>query len=256
MNETSPARKYYLHDGEQQTGPFSLDELAQTPLTSTAMIWYKGLNDWQEAATIAELQPIINHTLPPVSIEEEVAPPPFKGAKERSKTAEVATPPHSPHPFRSGFFKFIVVVALLIISGTAIRTVQQYRMDRITMNADSTATEPTYEEQILSIEDQEKAAPKKFLKAAGDFKKTVFGGNFKIDGTITNSATVAKFKNALIEVSFYTDKNKYISASRFTIEDSFPAGSTKEFKLKIDPPKGADNCKWKVAGAVAYWIGV
>jgi len=253
MNEAPPSRKYYLHDGAQQTGPFSLDELAQMPLTSTTMIWYKDLDDWQEAATIEELLPIINHPAPLVPIAEEVAPPPFKGAKERSKAAEaVVTPPHSPHPFRSGFFKFIIVVALLIISGTAIRTVQQYRMDHITMDADSTATEPTYEEQILSIEDQEKAAPKKFLKAAGDFKKTVFGGNFKIDGTITNSATVAKFKNALIEVSFYTDKNKYISASRFTIEDAFPAGSTKEFKLKIDPPKGADNCKWKVVGAVAY----
>ncbi len=253
MNEALPSRKYYLHDGDQQTGPFSLEELAQIPLTSTTMIWHKGLDDWQEAATIEELLPIINHTLPPAPIEEQVAPPPFKGAQKPGKvTAAAVTPPHSPHPFRSGFFKFIVVVALLIISGTAIRTVQQYRMDRIAMETDSTVTEPTYEEQILSIEDQEKAAPKKFLKATGDLKKTVFGGNFKIDGTITNSATVAKFKNAVIEVSFYTDKNKYISASRFTIEDAFPAGSNKEFKLKIDPPKGADHCKWKVVSAVAY----
>ena len=260
-------RKYYLHDGEQQTGPFSLEELAEKPLTSTTTVWYQGLDDWQEAASIEELLPIINHSMP--ARVEEVLPPPFKGARppgvadqatafrQEKPPAEMPADPigHSPRrhsAFRSGLLKFIIVFALLIISGAAIHTVQQYRVNRIAMGSDSTAVEPTYEEQVLSIEDQEKVAPKKFLKASGTYKKTVFGGNFKIDGTVANTATVAKFKNVVIEVNFYNDKNKYIRSERYTIEDTFPAGSTKEFKLKIDPPKGADNCKWKAVAATAY----
>ncbi len=218
------------------------------------MVWYKGLDDWQEAAFIEELLPIINHTAlsEPIEAGEEVVPPPFKRTKQQDSATKVAVDaPNRPHALRSGLLKFIIVFALLIISGAAIHTVQQYRINHLAM--DSTAVElPTYEEQILSIEDQEKMGPKKFLKAAGTYKETIFGGNFKIDGTITNTATVAKFKNVVIEVNFYTSKNKYLRSERYTIADTFLAGSTKEFKLKIDPPKGADNCKWKAVGATAY----
>lgn len=247
-------RRYYLHDGEQRTGPFSLEELAEEPLHSTTMVWHKGLDDWQEAASIEELLPIINHTLPPQEAAEEVIPPPFKGVKPSGKADNVvnATPPR-PNTFRSGLLKFAIAFALLVISGTAIHTVQKYRGSRLSMEtATDTIAAPTYEEQVVSLEEQEKAAPRKFLKASGTYKEAVFGGKFKIDGTISNTATVAKFKNVVIEVSFYTSKNKFISAERFTIADSFPAGSTKEFKLKIDPPKGTDSCKWKAVGAVAY----
>lgn len=267
MNEVPPLRKYYIHDGEQQTGPFSPEELEQMPLTSTTMVWYKGLTDWQEAASIEELLPIINHTVLPHAVEEDVLPPPFKGVRKAEKPEKVpvfraaqsraATPDKvvedlpRRHKSSSGVLKFLVAFVLLGLLGATIYNVQKYRSNRIAID-EAVVEEPTYEEQVLSIEDQEKAVPRKFLKAAGTYKEMVFTGKFKIDGTIANTATVAKFKNVIIEVSFYTSKNKYISAERFTIGDNFPAGSTKEFKLKLDPPKGADNCKWKAVGATPY----
>ncbi len=266
MNEALPLRKYYLHDGDQQTGPFALEELEQTSLSSTTMVWYKGLDDWQEAATIEELLPIINHTVVPHALEEDVLPPPFKGTRKpetpdkvpafrpvKGQTAaQVADDmPRRHHKSSSGLLKILVAFVLLGLLGATIYNVQKYRSNRISLD-ETVVEEPTYEEQVLSIEDQEKAAPRKFLKASGTYKEMVFTGKFKIDGTITNTATVAKFRKVIIEVSFYTSKNKYISAERFTIDDSFPAGSTKEFKLKLDPPKGAENCKWKAVGATAY----
>jgi len=151
---------------------------------------------------------------------------------------------------RSGSSRIGWIVGLLILTGLVIFGVQQFRS--VTKALQEEPIAPTYQEQILSIEDQEKATPRKFLKASGSFKETVFTGKFKIDGTITNSATVAKYKNVIIEVGFYDSKNKYLGAERYTIEDQFPAGSTREFKLKIDPPKGADNCKWKAVGATTY----
>ena len=190
-------------------------------------------------------------------------PPPFKGTRKaapsvgapvfrQEKSSATLVKDDAPRGTRvsgAGFLKYAVAFILLAILGTAVYTVQQYRSTQIA--TDSTSV-PTYEEQVLSIEDQEKAAPRKFLKASGSFKEMVFTGKFKIDGTITNSATVATYKNVVIEVSFYTSKQKYISSERYTIEDTFPAGSTKEFKLKIDPPKGGDGCKWKVVGGTAY----
>ena len=248
MNEDHPARKYYLHDGAQQTGPFLLEDLEDQRLTASTMVWYKGAPDWQEAGTVEELRPVINHTLPH---HAEDTPPPFKGNLSKStppplKAKQSVAPEKSSKSSLRGW----LVVALFVIAGLIIFGVQQFRSVTKTMNEEPET--PTYQEQILSIEDQEKAAPRKFLKASGSFKETVFTGKFKIDGTVTNSATVAKYKNVVIEVSFYDSKNKYLSAERYTLEDQFPAGSTKDFKLKIDPPKGADNCKWKVVAATAY----
>ncbi|MEO6038778.1 MAG: GYF domain-containing protein [Saprospiraceae bacterium] len=253
MNEEHPPRKYYLHNGVQQTGPFLLEDLEQQNLSSTTMVWYKGLDDWQEAGAIEELLPVINHTLPPHS---EELPPPFK--RETGKMAikgdglppgRKTIPPATEKRGSSGLTKFAWAFVLIVLLGLLIFAIQQFRSATSAMNVDAT---PTYEEQVLSMEDQEKATPRKFLKASGTYHETVFTGKFKIDGTITNSATVAKFKNVILEVNFYDSKDKYLRSERYTIEDVFPAGSTKEFKLKIDPPKGADNCKWKAVGATAY----
>ncbi len=248
MNEDHPARKYYLHDGEQQTGPFLLEDLEQHTLTSTTMVWYKGLDDWQEAGRIDELLPVINHTQPH---HVEDVPPPFKNTVSKTTPPPFQTKqPVAPVKSSSGAGRIGWIVGLLILAGLIIFAVQQFRSVAQAMNEEP--VEPTYQEQILSIEEQEKATPRKFLKTGGTFKETVFTGKFRVDGTIANTATVARYKNVVIEVSFYDSKNKFLGSERHTIEDQFPAGSSKEFKLKLDPPKGADNCKWKAVSATAY----
>lgn len=252
MDEEHQTRKYYLHDGEQQTGPFLLEDLEQHSLTSTTMVWYKGLDDWQEAGTIEELLPVINHTQPH-HIDD--TPPLFKRRNTTKKAAD-QPPVRKSQPVvpekrsRSGLTQFLWVFALIVLVGLVIYAIQQFRSVTTALNEET--VEPTYQEQILSIEDQEKANPKKFLKASGTYHETVFTGKFKIDGTIANNATVAKFKNVIIEVNYYNSKDKFISSERYTIQEVFPAGTTREFKLKTDPPKGADNCKWRAVGGTPY----
>ncbi|MEO6758073.1 MAG: DUF4339 domain-containing protein [Saprospiraceae bacterium] len=245
MHEAPPPRKYFLHDGAGQTGPFLLEDLEQHNLMASTMVWYKGLADWQEAGSIEALQPVINHTLPHPS---EELPPPFQGRTTGPPLRKM--PPVVPEKRRrSEFVKFIWAFALIVLVSLVIYAIQQFRSATAALDPEA---EPTYQEQVITLEDQEKETPRKFLKTSGTFKETIFTGKFKIDGTITNTATVAKFKNVIVEVNYYDSKNKYLSAERYTIEDVFPAGSTKDFKLKVDPPKGADNCKWKAVGGTAY----
>ena len=49
-------KKYFIHDGNQQLGPFSLEELKDKGLTSKSMIWFEGLGTWTEAQFISELK--------------------------------------------------------------------------------------------------------------------------------------------------------------------------------------------------------
>jgi hypothetical protein len=48
-------KKYFLHNGKEQHGPYSLDELKQYGLTAKTMVWFDGISNWTEAQFIPEL---------------------------------------------------------------------------------------------------------------------------------------------------------------------------------------------------------
>ena len=45
---------YFVHDGNQKTGPFSFEELKQKGLEISTMIWYDGLDTRTKAGEIPE----------------------------------------------------------------------------------------------------------------------------------------------------------------------------------------------------------
>lgn len=48
-------RAYYLHDGIQQYGPYTLAELKANPPAGVKSVWYEGLSDWIPIASVPEL---------------------------------------------------------------------------------------------------------------------------------------------------------------------------------------------------------
>jgi hypothetical protein len=60
-----------------------------------------------------------------------------------------------------------------------------------------------YESLKLTIEEQEKMAPLTFLSVDGKLWENLIGQTV-IEGDISSSATVAKFKDVVLKVNFYT----------------------------------------------------
>jgi len=60
-------KKYFVHNGTNQTGPFDLEELKQMQIKSDTPIWYQGVNDWQQAKMIDELKGILSEIPPPIT---------------------------------------------------------------------------------------------------------------------------------------------------------------------------------------------
>ncbi len=52
MSETN---SYYVADGDQRKGPFSLVELRPLGLSPQTLVWRQGMADWQPAGGVAEL---------------------------------------------------------------------------------------------------------------------------------------------------------------------------------------------------------
>lgn len=77
-------KKYFLHNGTENIGPFNQEELKEQKITKDTPIWYEGIADWTSAGEIDELKSILASTPPPFT---KKTPPEFKAVtKKKSKT--------------------------------------------------------------------------------------------------------------------------------------------------------------------------
>ena len=71
-------------------------------------------------------------------------------------------------------------------------------------------------------------------------------------GQVKNTATVAKFKDIVIKVIFYSRTNSIISTDNYMLYEFVPASSTVKFEWKIDKPKACTSLGWEVVSATPY----
>ena len=77
--------KYYLHNGTEAEGPYSIKELGEKmKLNKGNYVWKEGMNDWEPAEDILELKDFFL-TVPPPFMGGTITPPAFK--------RQTATPP-------------------------------------------------------------------------------------------------------------------------------------------------------------------
>jgi hypothetical protein len=71
-------KKYFLHDGNTQHGPFDLAELETKIITPQTMVWYDPLPAWKPAGEIEELKNLLNSKVP----ASQILTPPVITTKE------------------------------------------------------------------------------------------------------------------------------------------------------------------------------
>lgn len=68
-------KKYFLHNGTEQQGPFDLDDLKSRNITRETKIWYDGLLNWVTAKDVDELKSLFSSSPPPLT--KQASPPPI-----------------------------------------------------------------------------------------------------------------------------------------------------------------------------------
>jgi hypothetical protein len=109
----------------------------------------------------------------------------------------------------------------------------------------------SYSEKVMSVEETEISQPTSFLKADGNYNKNLFGTKLKVHGTITSSTSVATFKDAVIQITFYSATQTELFNKNYTIYNYFPPHSTVEFELKTENYKDVESIGVAVVGAKA-----
>jgi hypothetical protein len=63
-------RKYFIHNGEIEKGPFDIDQLRTIQIKSETPIWYEGIPNWTVAGNVEELKSIIIPASTPPKFEK------------------------------------------------------------------------------------------------------------------------------------------------------------------------------------------
>jgi hypothetical protein len=171
-------KKYYLHNGTNQDGPFDISELKSKGITPKTQVWYEGIPDWTDADLIEELKPLFS----------KATPPPFKAESNNQKTStKTAT--------KKG------KVGNIIFKGVLIAILGVFVILAIFVYIDeSTSPSPSpnsYIEQKMTIKEIENTNPTSFLSAEGSYNSSFWGTELKIRSDIRNDAINWKVVRAL-----------------------------------------------------------
>ena len=110
----------------------------------------------------------------------------------------------------------------------------------------------TYQEKVMSVEETERANPSQFLVADGTYRPNFWGDKMKISGTVENTATVANFKDVVIEVTFYSATQTVLDTRQYTLYEYVPAHSKKTFEWRVDAPQDCKKLGWRAVSGTPY----
>lgn len=220
-------KKYYLHTGNEQQGPFDLHELGRKNLRHDTPVWFDGLSDWTLAYNVEELRELIKRSMPPESVHKTVNPPLL--LKQQLPPIPPALAASKKKKDKSELFVIGGAIVLLVIA------ILVYEMNENILSKSKTNSN-SYQNKVTSVAEIEKANPKQFLTVSGTFNPNLFGTKVTIQGVVTNKATVANYKDVEVKIIFYSETGTEIDSKNYFIYDYFPAHSTTDFTLKVEKP--------------------
>jgi hypothetical protein len=107
-----------------------------------------------------------------------------------------------------------------------------------------------YEEKKASLGDIEKGSPLKFLKVVGSHHTNIIN-QAVVSGEITNTATMATYKNITLQISWLDKDGAVIEKEKQVLDDLIAPGATSDFKIKTSHVKGTESVTVDIISAVA-----
>lgn len=236
-------KKFYLHNGIDQQGPFDIEDLKSKGITKETSIWFEGLPEWTTADKIDEIKEIFNKTTPPPFTAKTTTPPPIQKPPTQQTTGGQQPAPKKKNTLgvilqSIGVIGAIVIIAMIINA-------------KMNSGGKTNTDSQTYQEKVMTVEEIERSQPTKFLKADGYYNENFWGNKINVNGKIKNNATVASYKDAVVRVTYYSKTKTELGSKEYTIYDNFPPHSEVKFELKIENYKNVNTIGWDVIQATA-----
>ncbi|MGA9637038.1 DUF4339 domain-containing protein [Flavobacterium sp.] len=133
---------YYIHNGIESSGPFTIEELKQKQISASTPVWCQGMADWQTVAEVEELKNLIAVVPPPIKqsdspslfiqnikIEEPATNEPFEEKPLKSKRI---------FGLKKSVFFLISILVVLIIASLFLGFYQKNRRAKLELRNEQT----------------------------------------------------------------------------------------------------------------------
>lgn len=227
-------QRYYLHDGTERQGPFSLEELKKKPIARETPVWHDGLGSWTHAGRLEELSDCFISGLAPFGAAGPAAVP-GKTQKQEQQQAEE----HSERKRRLQVLLVTLLMALLVAAGV-------YYANRLAGPVD----QPSNTAGQMTVAETERSHPAGFLSAATEYSENFGADQLNIRGIITNKATRATYKDAVIRITYYSKDKTVLSTQDHTVYEHFAPGSSSGFAFQAERHPDAHSVAVALVGAV------
>lgn len=229
-------KKFFLHNGTEQLGPFDIEDLKTKNISKETPIWYEGLAEWTTAEKVEDLRTLFLSTPPPFETTK-VTPPPIHKKQEQTTSKLTKKRKNTLGTILQsiGIIGAVVLVIIFITGYFA--------------NNDVGVDTETYQEKVMTVEEIENSKPTNFLTASGDYNENFWGNKINVHGVIKNTATVATYKDAVVKITYLSKTKTVLGSEKYTIYETFPPNSTTQFELKIENYKDVNSIGWEVIKA-------
>ncbi|NHM01474.1 DUF4339 domain-containing protein [Flavobacterium difficile] len=206
--------KYYLQNGSESIGPFTIEELKAKGITKNTPVWCEGFPDWVEASSVTELASILNATPPPI---KKTAPPPIitKKSSGLNFIQKIA------------LFFLIVIIGLIIFSSlNETKSEDNFETESIDSVVDSSASvvdDSNSEEN--KKRDARNSITSKVNAQTNEYTVDALGGITNLEITLYNN-TDYKIDECEIQVE-YLKENGSVFKTEYLIVNNIPAHQDK-----------------------------
>lgn len=183
--------KYYLQNGNENIGPFTIEELKAKGISKSTPVWCEGMSDWTEATNVTELASILNATPPPIK-----KPTPLPVITKKSSGLN--------------FIQKIALVLLLFIVGAILYSNMNHSNNEVSLEKES--IDSVVDSAATVVDDSDSDSEESNKRAARNSVESNVGVN-------TNKYTVDPFGGITnLEVTFVNNMDYQIDECEIQVD--------------------------------------
>jgi len=235
-------KTWYIRRNNKNLGPYSVEELRQLSLTHEDYVWKEGLANWRRAASLPELEPLLTTTIPPpfLSQKNTAANSTLLGMFQKRSRSYTAS-----NRAKSRIRTRLIGIGILLV--LSLLTYIIYANNQTRYLSPFSTVKPA-EEIKTEVLQTEKQNPVSYISERTSNRQNLLGQTV-LEGTLTNAATVANFKDVMLKVDFFSKTNTIIATENVSIYEQINPGQTISYKKKIYVSKDVANVHITVIGA-------
>lgn len=245
-----------------------LKEAVLTALIDQLKKYNKSIGSYEKSLMNADFNYAVKLTNGKIEITDELLSDfesdPFSIDKDRLRAAASFFIPKTDHQLlaeqrnqepvsygsnKTSTMKLALVLGLLVVGGIAV-FLNQHTPEkgvRTALNFEA-FREKTPEELRQELLAKERLQPELYLSNEGTWRKTLFGKTI-LEGSVSNIATLADFKDITLEVKFLAKTGAEINTAQYVLYEFVSAGGKVNYKLRIKAPSATNAINIRIADA-------